>query len=352
MLFNDISEINAILPTSKWKSMERLIPMMEDEQSTLLEPILGTDLMQSLEDQYAKIAENGLQSLASMIPSDMSPEDRRTVRLLRTCQSVILFGMLAHNRAALSTSFNAGGGFNRMSAEDYDQADDKALEKLDREFYGNLHRKIDLLLRQLEMDSEQGFNQWSELWKKSQYFYLKSDLIFTRADIMQEFMDIKESREKFISLVPDIRYVQLTYIESRIQPALFRNLLRASTHHEEVIEWVWKNYATTTLQNPDAEMSETDMFNIIADINDALRLMRMAAAQYVLARTAGEKQNSYQSSGDMCMAKAVEFITGSEWLTPTPPPQPEPAKSECKCKNKRRSCDNDAIFVFGGRTDW
>jgi hypothetical protein len=54
------------------------------------------------------------------------------------------------------------------------------------------------------------------LWRQSRYFYLAAQLLIPSATVLQEYLNIYDSREKFIQMLPDLHFIQ----EEIIAPAI------------------------------------------------------------------------------------------------------------------------------------
>ena len=86
MILTDTQEIASYLPTSKWRDAQTLLAYTEEEESNVLLPVLGQELLDWLTEQYDNlVAEQG------GITSQQFPVDKvdDTVRLIRICQSHI-----------------------------------------------------------------------------------------------------------------------------------------------------------------------------------------------------------------------------------------------------------------------
>lgn len=51
------------------------------------------------------------------------------------------------------------------------------------------------------------------LWCMSRYYYLDATLLIPTCTVLQAFLDIEDYRDRFIRLLPDIRFIQRHYIE-------------------------------------------------------------------------------------------------------------------------------------------
>lgn len=65
------------------------------------------------------------------------------------------------------------------------------------------------------------------LWQQSKYFYLHHDLIIPTCAVLQQYLDIYENRDKFIRLLPDLRFIQEEYIEDAFGEDFITEMLQA-----------------------------------------------------------------------------------------------------------------------------
>lgn len=54
------------------------------------------------------------------------------------------------------------------------------------------------------------------LWRQSRYFYLAASMLIPSAVVLQQYLDFDESREKFIRMLPDLRFIQEEIIANSI----------------------------------------------------------------------------------------------------------------------------------------
>ena len=50
------------------------------------------------------------------------------------------------------------------------------------------------------------------LWQESKYYYLHHDLLFPTCSVLEQYLSVHDNRDKFIRLLPDLRYIQDEYI--------------------------------------------------------------------------------------------------------------------------------------------
>lgn len=64
------------------------------------------------------------------------------------------------------------------------------------------------------------------LWQESRYYYLHHDLLIPTCEIMQQYLDIYDSRDKFIRLIPDMLFIQSEYLEEAFGEDFIPRLLQ------------------------------------------------------------------------------------------------------------------------------
>jgi len=262
MLITQQNEIISLMPTARWDKPERLFGYLEEEESVALEPLLGQTLYQHLLDEYERLTdEYGDITATTIRPTGVAKQDPQlahadvtdrleaiqagtyapytyaadgdvevpkadlaTVKLIRICQQIEWYKMLSHKAGLLTVSFNAGGGLNVATADDYESADEKRMERVVKDAYMSAGRAVDALLLFLEADAK-GDKQFTEKWREADAFYLHQDLLFTTARELNQFLDIHGERAAYVAMVRDIRFCQNTYLSPRIGGKLLQGLL-------------------------------------------------------------------------------------------------------------------------------
>lgn len=339
MFIRTENEIVSLMPTARWSRPQQLYGYLEEEERVALEPLLGAALYahlctecERLRESYTDITpttisptgkarknaavpyahvtdrlndiSNGNLSADASEPSsedsDVTAEDLHTVRLLRICQQIEFYKMLAHKAGLLTVSFNEGGGMNVVSADGYDPADDKRMERVAKDAYMSAGRAVDTLLLFLEADAK-GDRLFTELWKEADAFYLHRDLLFQTARVLNEYLNINGDRMTYVSLVRDIRFCQNTYVKPRIGA----KLLKAIVNYANGLE----SDATTT---SDGETKHPIPTNAAEEL---LSMLRTALAFYVDSRrttlTPSKErllQRDAMSDAQQAMAMACQYI--------------------------------------------
>lgn len=306
MLITTTQELEAIYPTSRWDSIDSLIPLFNKCERTKLAKYLGLPLLKVLNTQYQDILDTEGGVTALQIPNpDIYDEDDSdqagsetltplTVDVLRACQEVIVYITLSNNVRILTSSLNQGGGFNMMETSDYDQSPDTQLKALKEELWNNAMDSLDALLILLEEDAISD-RQYTELWQASNYFYLHSDLIFRTADELSHYLPLDGGRAAYIRLTPGLRNAQNQYVETRLGHELVQFLCKGEMPKEntELFE-TFSRHVRTALAN-------------YANI-ELLRLKGTTDKNSTQSRARSEMQNDYHEYGDREMGLALDVI--------------------------------------------
>jgi len=242
------------MPTARWDKPQVLFGYLEEEEAVALEPLLGSRLYQHVLTEYDRLRQEYVDITATTVrptgkakqdprlahadvterleqvaqgkyretytvpeegEKEVSAKDMKTIQLIRICQRIEWYRMLANKAGLLTISFNEGGGMNISSGESYDPADEKAKDRAVMDALGGAGRAVDSLLLFLEADAK-GEKLFAEMWQYADAFYLNKDLLFQTATVLDKFIDIRKQRSVYVSLVRDIRFCQDTYLEPRI----------------------------------------------------------------------------------------------------------------------------------------
>lgn len=336
MIVTSTEELSAYLPSSLYDRIESLLTLTEETEENILVPILGRSLYETVCEKYQKLKDaNGGVTSVFIEGKDVTPD----VRLVRLCQSPVVYMTLARSTGILSVSLNEGGGMNQLTTAGFDRPDKDSVNRFERDAFFKGRRGIDRLLLFLEEDAQSDKPLFAEEWRKSRYFYKQGDLLFTTAIEMNRFLDIDESREKFISMLPDIRYCQSVYIA----PSIGDDLLQA------LVDWC-------TGKHPGGAVPLQDTSADYAVWRKAVDRLRMALALYVEARRP-EKQRRYsENEASLSLHQAREYIMQhqdafgdaiktSPLYTPPSDPKPDTAVQQ-DYEPFDDTNPNNAIMVF------
>lgn len=297
MLITQLEEIRAYLPTSADDSVDQLLLLTEDAEENYLVPILGRTLYNKVGEIYDRLITEHGSILPASIPK---PNETPEIRFARLCQMPVIYFALANSTGLLSLSLN-GMGLHQASTSGYDPADKEVIARFERDAYFKARRGIDRLLIFLEEDARSETALFAESWKESSYFYQQGDLLLTTAIEMNRYLNIDSGREKFIAMLPDIRYCQDTYLAPAIGEELLDVLVRSCTDSSVLPEP--EKYATVWRKT--------------------IEYLRMALSIYVETRRP-EKQRRYgENESGMALARSKEYIAKhqdafGEWIKESP----------------------------------
>ena len=263
MLITTTNEIQSMMPAARWDRPQQLFGYLEEEESVALVPLLGPSLYSHLLSEYDRLCEAyGDITAITVRPTGKAKEDARlahaditerleqiregkyretftapkpgvkevpeedmqTIRLIRICQQIEFYRMISHKAGMLTVSFNEGGGMNVVTADGYDPAEEKRLDRVVKDAFMSAGRSTDSLLLFLEADAK-GAKLFAEKWQEADAFWLHRDLLFQTAKVMNEYLDINGERMAYVALVRDIRFCQNTYLKPRIGAKLLKAVI-------------------------------------------------------------------------------------------------------------------------------
>ena len=263
MLITTTNEIQSMMPAARWDRPQQLFGYLEEEESVALVPLLGPSLYSHLLSEYDRLREaydditaitvrptGKAKEDARLAHADITErleqtreckyretftapepgvkevpeEDMQTIRLIRICQQIEFYRMISHKAGMLTVSFNEGGGMNVVTADGYDPAEEKRLDRVVKDAFMSAGRSTDSLLLFLEADAK-GAKLFMEKWQEADAFWLHRDLLFQTAKVMNEYLDINGERMAYVALVRDIRFCQNTYLKPRIGAKLLKAVI-------------------------------------------------------------------------------------------------------------------------------
>lgn len=325
MLITTQNEIQALMPTARWDKPQVLFGYLEEEETVALEPLLGSRLYQHVLTEYDRLRQEYVDITATtMRPTGKAKQDPRlahadvterleqvaqgkyretyttpeegekevpakdmkTVKLIRICQQIEWYRMLAHKAGLLTVSFNEGGGMNISSGESYDPADEKAKDRVVKDAWMSAGRATDSLLLFLEADAK-GEKLFTELWKEADAFYLHKDLLFQTARELNEYLDIRSERAVYVSLVRDIRFCQNTYLKPRVGGKLLKAVIDYANGGAAILSQQTEQEGdgtTGTAGESTTDGSTTANELKAAALEELTELLRQALAFYVESR--------------------------------------------------------------------
>lgn len=219
MIITTIEELRLHSPAHALDSIDSLVGFIDNSEHDFLEEKLGTPLYQHLQAWYDENQALMSQVSAPMIADTTLPPYNRLCLLAQRC---VAFDALGRAIGMQVVSVN-NSGVNQMVAEDYIAPDKngKTIEMYRDTCNREAHAAVNQLLRQLELwckadDTDEDRKEICKLWQQSAYYYQAAALITPSCEVLQRYLNIYDSREKFIQLLPDMQFIQEEIIGNAI----------------------------------------------------------------------------------------------------------------------------------------
>lgn len=247
MLITSIQELRLVSPSHAFDTIDGLVGFIDNSEHGFLEDKLGTPLYNALCQWY-----------------DQNPATRSSVsdyqtgywnRLLLMAQRVVGFDALGRSAGMQGVSVN-NAGINMGIADDYPKADRDAIDTYRKTCFTEALKSCDLMLAELERWTTEAAAPSNDaaatvpdgspsgeapsapdttertaivsLWRQSRYFYLAASMLIPSAVVLQQYLDFDESREKFIRMLPDLRFIQEEIIANSIGEEYLDHLIDVS----------------------------------------------------------------------------------------------------------------------------
>lgn len=245
MIITTIEELRLHSPAHALDSIDSLVGFIDNSEHDFLEEKLGTPLYQHLQAWYDENQALMSQVSAPMIgDTTLSPYNR----LCLLAQRCVAFDALGRSIGMQVVSVN-NSGVNQMVTDDYVAPDKngKTIEMYRDTCNREAHAAVNQLLRQLELwckmsgdgslaanngeaetdarDLSPDIEERKEictLWQQSAYYYQAAALITPSCEVLQRYLNIYDSREKFIQLLPDMQFIQEEIIGNAIGEELLQ----------------------------------------------------------------------------------------------------------------------------------
>lgn len=226
MLISTPEELRLYAPANAIDHIETLSGFLDSSEHDFLSEKLGAQLHTSLVSYYQSLrtSEDGLSSFLNAITNgnDLLPY----ARLLTIAQRIVTFDALGRAIDVQAISVN-GAGINIATADDYQKADRETVLAYKATCTKEAHAAVNRLLVLLEEwtqevaaaadsvpsgspagDAASEKSEIVSLWRSSRFFYLAAGLVIPSATILQDYLNIYDSREKYITMLPDLRTIQ------------------------------------------------------------------------------------------------------------------------------------------------
>ena len=349
MLIRTLQELRLYNTSHALDDIEPLMGIIDNVEKDILVDKLGKPLYTALCSHYKNV---DTDQFVKAVQEDSLDDDMDV--LLRLSQAVVANEVINHAIALHLVSLN-NSGLNMGSAEDYAVASKDAVETSRKELYQLTHIAINTLLEWLEekaiettpnpdpspVDGEGGEGgegapvDIAALWRESPFYWQTTTLLIPSALVLREFWDTFDNREKFVRMLPDIRYAQ-DIIADEVGEQWLEYLVETAfkgtddAHLKHIINRLRRS-CVALLE------SRTDVIK-----NDKERKSRAYDEGLKYLRRACDYMVNHQN--DLPQEALVKFATSPLYVAP---PDPEEEQPQCHCdkgwKNNRKG---NVMFVM------
>lgn len=237
------------LPSNAVDDIGSLQGILDNSENDFLRDKLGDALHAALCEQYRNLSPDDFCLTVANGKHVFYPWQQ----LLLYAQRMVAFDAVARFIPQQALSVN-GAGVNVASSEDYGTASEKLIDKGVQGYKREAMLSLNQMLVTLEswaatpaaateapradnpnLDRADEQTAIAELWKQSQYYYLHKDLLISTCAQLQRYIDVYDSRERFIRLLPDLHFIQDEYICDAVGEDTVNRLLTAPTDADAVL---------------------------------------------------------------------------------------------------------------------
>lgn len=246
MILSTTKELRLHIPSNAIDEISSLQGTLDNSEKDFLRDKLGDSLYDQLCEYYQSISPDEFYLSVTNGEHTHLPWQQ----LLLMAQRMVVYDAMSRFAYTQALSIN-GTGINVTSSEDYGAASkdllDKGVQGYKREAMVSLNQMLVMLegwarkmttpapiadsdsteppTTEPKDEQHKAIEEISLLWQESQYYYLHHDLLIATCADLQHYLDIYESREKFIRLLPDLRFIQDEYISEAIGEDTVQRLL-------------------------------------------------------------------------------------------------------------------------------
>lgn len=253
MIISTTKELRLHIPSNAIDEIGSLQGILDNSEKDFLRDKLGDSLYRKLCEYYQSVSPDEFY----MAVTNGEHTHQPWMQLLVLAQRMVTYDAMSRFAYTQALSIN-GTGINVASSEDYGAASKDLLDKGVQGYKREAMVSLNQMLVMLEgWAKESGKKQASDvqetaesvpktaqsvpntdesvqmseieeivkLWQESQYYYLHHDLLIATCADLQQYLDIYESREKFIRLLPDLHFIQDEYISEAIGESMVQHLL-------------------------------------------------------------------------------------------------------------------------------
>lgn len=335
MILSTTKELRLHIPSNAIDEISSLQGILDNSEKDFLRDKLGDSLYNRLCEYYQTISPDDF----FMAVSNGEHSQQPWMQLLLMAQRMVTYDAMSRFAYTQALSIN-GAGINMASSDDYGTAPkdllDKSVQGYKREAMVSLNQMLVMLegwarkmetpapiadagttgplptepegeTSPIEPEDEQhkAIEEISVLWQESQYYYLHHDLLIATCADLQQYLDIYESREKFIRLLPDLHFIQDEYISDAIGEDTVQHLLHTTDPNDRPLLRKVRRLMVahleerTTILTIDKARRAAAHNEAISLRTSVLRLMEMRKAVDAVNNTPTDKPstNTTDSSG-------------------------------------------------------
>ena len=253
MIISTTKELRLHIPSNAIDEIGSLQGVLDNSEKDFLRDKLGDSLYRQLCEYYQSVSPDEFY----MAVTNGEHTHQPWMQLLLMAQRMVTYDAMSRFVYTQALSIN-GTGVNVASSEDYGVASkdllDKGVQGYKREAMVSLNQMLVMLegwAKDCVKEQDSNVQKTAEsvpntgksvpktgesvhtgeieeivkLWQESQYYYLHHDLLIATCADLQQYLDIYESREKFIRLLPDLHFIQDEYISEAIGEPMVQHLL-------------------------------------------------------------------------------------------------------------------------------
>ena len=246
MILSTTKELRLHIPSNAIDEISSLQGILDNSEKDFLRDKLGDSLYDQLCEYYQSISPDDFYMAVCNGENTQHP----WMQLLLMAQRMVVYDAMSRFVYTQALSIN-GTGINVASSDDYGAASkdllDKGVQGYKREAMVSLNQMLMMLegwarkmttpapiadsdsteppTTEPKDEEHKAIEEISLLWQESQYYYLHHDLLIATCADLQHYLDIYESREKFIRLLPDLHFIQDEYISEAIGEDTVQRLL-------------------------------------------------------------------------------------------------------------------------------
>ncbi len=340
MIISTNEELRLHLPSNAIDEVNILQGILDNSEKDLLKEKLGASLYTSLCSYYASITPNDFYLDVTGGTYTQHP----WAELLLNAQRMIANDAMSRYAYQQAISVNSAG-VNMASSSDYDtvstQMLDKGVQGYKREAMVSLNNMLLLLegwaghINTSTPVDEQGtgdsvpksdenvpknddsvqetdesvrhaeMKEIVTLWQESAYYYAHADLLIPNCRMLQQYIDIYENRDKFIRLLPDLRFIQDEYITDVLGEETVALLLNSANNADKrllrkvrrlMVAYLEERTTVLSIDKTRRQQAHDESISLRASIIDMINAKQNAANSIGQKEADSSVDNGYENN--------------------------------------------------------